>query len=121
MSPEPDMLADIKFESISKVISPEPDIAVLNLSDFIFVLPTMSPEPDMETELIVSTGTVIRISDFQLLLLRLIPFSVLMTNFPSLTSVIIYSKRFSSPCSVISPSLPETISTSNQPETAIPS
>ncbi len=66
----------------------------------------------------LSTGTVIRILSFQLEGLRLIPFSVLMINFQFSNSVMICSKRFSSPCRVSCLSFPSTKSISKKLEMA---
>src|SRR5690606_10604569 len=97
----------------------EPETRTSKSSELRVTLELMSREPDRLTSDMDSTGTVMWIPAL-VLLLRLYPFSVLMTRFPFSISVTIWSRRLDSPFRVISPSLPDTSSTSNQPDMETP-
>ncbi len=105
MSPEPDTCTTKLVASIFKEISPDPDTAALKSLAAKVISELISPEPDNLTAAISVTGTSMEIDLFQELL-RLILSFTFKTNTLFFTATSIYSKRFSSPFRIMSPSLP---------------
>src|SRR5690606_1951716 len=106
-SPDPDKLLFTFSASIFRVTFPEPAKDTSKLEAEITFLFLKSPEPARDTFVISLNGMVILIVS-PLLGLRFTLFFCLLIKLFPFTSVIMYSNRFSSPSSVIVPSVPDT-------------